>query len=107
MWMKGGNRIWGNDTSAPDDPANATDTHGRFFSFRDMNTEPKDAHLTHHTVAPNLTVEDAAPYVLTHTSPAYQRMFESNYSIGFEDSVDQLKANGRDHRKWSNPLEVQ
>jgi phospholipid:diacylglycerol acyltransferase len=34
MWMKGGDRIWGTRNYAPDDPENATDTHGRFFSFR-------------------------------------------------------------------------
>lgn len=107
MWMKGGNRIWGDDSGAPDDPVNATDTYGRFFSFRHMDTKPKDAELDQSSVSPNLTIDDAAPYVLTHTSEAYQRMFESNYSIGFETDPKKLKANNADHRKWSNPLEVQ
>lgn len=56
---------------------------------------------------PNLTIEETVPYVLEHTSSTYQRMFESNYSVGFETSSSQLRANARDHTKWSNPLEVQ
>lgn len=63
--------------------------------------------MNEHTVSPNLTLSEAVPYVLTHTPPDYQRMFESNYSVGFETDIEQLKANDKDHRKWSNPLEVQ
>ncbi|WVR06842.1 hypothetical protein IAU60_003878 [Kwoniella sp. DSM 27419] len=106
MWMKGGNRIWGDEHSAPDDPPNATDTHGRFFSFRHPDVGVDEADLTKHTVSPNLTVNEAGPYVLTHTPPNFQRMMEANYSNSFETDVEQLKANDRDHRKWSNPLEV-
>ncbi|WWC89112.1 uncharacterized protein L201_004030 [Kwoniella dendrophila CBS 6074] len=106
MWMKGGNRIWGDHDSAPDDPENATDTHGRFFSFRHPGTSEEEADLTKWTVSPNLTLNEAGPYVLTHTPPAFQRMMESNYSVGFETDVEQLKKNDRDHTKWSNPLEV-
>lgn len=28
MWMKGGDAVWGDENSAPDDPANTTDTYG-------------------------------------------------------------------------------
>ncbi|KAL1406370.1 phospholipid:diacylglycerol acyltransferase [Vanrija albida] len=108
MWMKGGNRIWGNGTNAPDDPVNATDTYGNLFSFRHKDVEPVDSKLTEETVAPNLTVSDAVPYVLTHTPPEYQRMFATNYSVGFETDPKKLKENGaHDHTKWSNPLEVE
>nr|XP_019011204.1 phospholipid:diacylglycerol acyltransferase [Kwoniella pini CBS 10737]OCF49985.1 phospholipid:diacylglycerol acyltransferase [Kwoniella pini CBS 10737] len=106
MWMKGGNRMWGNHSAAPDDPENATDTHGRFFSFRHPGTSEKEETLTKWTVSPNLTLNEAGPYVLTHTPPNFQRMMESNYSVGFEGNVEQLKKNDRDHTKWSNPLEV-
>ncbi|KAK8864610.1 hypothetical protein IAR55_001860 [Kwoniella newhampshirensis] len=106
MWMKGGNRIWGHHEAAPDDPANATDTHGRFFSFRHPDVPTDEAGLTKATVSPNLTLDDAGPYVLTHTPPAFQRMMEMNYSCGFETDEQKLKENDRDHRKWSNPLEV-
>ncbi|KIR59655.1 phospholipid:diacylglycerol acyltransferase [Cryptococcus bacillisporus CA1873] len=107
MWLKGGNRIWGNENYAPDDPEDATDTHGRFFSFRHPGVPPDDKSLSEWTVSPNLTVNEAGPYVLTHTPPSFQRMMESNYSQGFEADVKKLKENGKDHRKWSNPLEVQ
>lgn len=107
MWMKGGDRIWGNGTSAPDDPNDASDTYGNLFTFRHADAEPEDSKLNVSTVSPNLTLSDAVPYILTHTSPDYQRMFESNYSTGFETNEKKLKANNKDHRKWSNPLEVQ
>lgn len=85
---------------------------------------PDDKSLSEWTVSPNLTVNEAGPYVLTHTPPSFQRMMESNYSQGFETDVKKLKENGKDHRKvssiysahmekmsndrkWSNPLEVQ
>ncbi|OCF30537.1 phospholipid:diacylglycerol acyltransferase [Kwoniella heveanensis BCC8398] len=106
MWMKGGNRIWGDEDSAPDDPPDATDTHGRFFSFRHPDVPSDETALTKHTVSPNMTINEAGPYVLTHTPPAFQRMMELNYSVSFETDEEQLKKNDRDHRKWSNPLEV-
>lgn len=34
-------------------------------------------------------------------------MINSNYSFGLERDEKQLKANNRDFRKWTNPLEVQ
>lgn len=118
MWMKGGNRIWGNKTFAPDDEPESSDSYGSLFSFRpqDQGVVPEPEVLgvlggpreQPHTVpSANLTLQDATPYVLTHTSPEYQRMFESNYSVGFESDPKKLKANARDHRKWSNPLEVE
>ena len=33
-------------------------------------------------------------------------MMGSNYSFGFERSPEQLVKNDRDHRKWTNPLEI-
>ncbi|KAG7531668.1 hypothetical protein FFLO_04178 [Filobasidium floriforme] len=115
MWMKGGDRIWGTHDSAPDDPANCTgDTHGRFFSFRQTSDsgpsrshEPKDSEMDAEHIQPNLTMNDAGIYTLLHTPPDFQRMYHSNYSNGFENDVKILQENAKDHRKWSNPLEVQ
>ena len=45
--------------------------------------------------------------MLEHTSTDYQRMYQANYSHGFEADTKQLKKNGFDPVKWSNPLEVQ
>lgn len=115
MWSKGGDRIWGNDEAAPDDVANTTDTYGRFFSFRDIDTikdsvaenENATQALTSDKVKPNLTMSSVDQYVLQHTPPTFQRMMAGNYSNGFENDVEQLKKNAHDHRKWTNPLEVQ
>jgi hypothetical protein len=94
-------------TDQQDDPTNATDTHGRFLSFRHPGTPPNDQNLDVGTVSPNLTIDETSPYILTHTPSAFQRMIEANYSYGFESDEGKLKENNDDHRKWSNPLEVQ
>jgi phospholipid:diacylglycerol acyltransferase len=142
----GGDRIWGNQESAPDDPENATDTHGKFFSFRresDMKAQaetstsmwanwasaaanvvnknklegksnssdeidekdkttsspPKESELNKDTVWPNLTMNEAGTYVLSHTPNMFQRMYESNYSNGFETDTKVLHNNRKNHRK--------
>jgi phospholipid:diacylglycerol acyltransferase len=82
-----------------DDPHNATDTYGRFFSFRHPGTPTDDQSLTKHTISPNLTADDASPYVLTHTPSHFQRMIGMNYSYGFETDEGQLKRNDADHTK--------
>ncbi|KAJ9116112.1 hypothetical protein QFC20_000789 [Naganishia adeliensis] len=114
MWMKGTDRIWGNHEAAPDDPEDATDTHGRFFSFRETtdaepsaSQAPAEGEITPDTPRLNLTMNEAGEYILTHTPNSFQKMLEGNYSNGFETDVQILKENARDHRKWTNPLEVQ
>lgn len=97
------------------------------MSFRHPGVPPEDEQLEAATVSPNLTIDEASPYVLMHTPSAFQRMIASNYSYGFENDEERLKENGLDHTKvsfpyetaphprfirwltaqWSNPLEVQ
>jgi phospholipid:diacylglycerol acyltransferase len=90
-------------TFLQDDPSNATDTHGRFLSFRHSeSTSTTDKDLNKHTVSPNLTMDQASPYILTHTPATFQKMMESNYSYGYEGDEERLKANDRDHRKVSS-----
>lgn len=95
MWLKGGDAIWGDERSAPDDPKNATDTRalsflllslaeafvhahlvclsdGRFISFRDMNAPHEAGDLQESDIAPNLTLSAAADFVLEHTPPTFQ-----------------------------------
>ncbi|KAJ9099878.1 hypothetical protein QFC21_003883 [Naganishia friedmannii] len=110
----GTDRIWGNHESAPDDPENVTDTHGRFFSFRETTDSepaasqaPAEGEITPDTPRLNLTMNEAGEYILTHTPNSFQKMYEGNYSNGFETDVQILQDNNRDHRKWTNPLEVQ
>ncbi|ODO06216.1 phospholipid:diacylglycerol acyltransferase [Cryptococcus wingfieldii CBS 7118] len=107
MWLKGGSRVWGTEEYAADDPEDATDSHGRFLSFRHPDVPPHDSALVKSTVSPNLTISEAGPYILTHTPPSFQRMMELNYSQGYESDPAILKKNGADHRKWTNPLEVE
>jgi len=106
--MKGGDRIWGNLTWAADDPANCTDTLGRFFSFRqtsdsgpNSSQKPKAEDLDADHIQPNLTMNEAGAYTLIHTPQEFQKMYTSNYSNGFVVDTAILKANGRDHRKVS------
>jgi len=84
-----------------DDPPNATDSHGRFFSFRHSEASSDEKDLSHKTVSPNLTMSDASPYILTHTPSSFQRMIATNYSYGFETDEARLKESDLDHRKVS------
>lgn len=124
MWMKvsvsdyivaladtgpqGTDRIWGNHDSAPDDPQNATDTHGRFFSFRETSDAepassqaPAEGEITPETPRTNLTMNEAGAYILSHTPNSFQKMYQGNYSNGFETDIKTLKENAKDHRKVS------
>jgi phospholipid:diacylglycerol acyltransferase len=106
MWIKGGDRIWGNLSHAHDDPANCTDTHGRFFSFRQTSDsgpnsshQPKGENLDSEQVQPNMTSTGAGAYTLIHTPQEFQKMYASNYSNGFESNLTILQNNAKDHRK--------
>ncbi|KAI0072852.1 phospholipid:diacylglycerol acyltransferase [Panus rudis PR-1116 ss-1] len=100
MWVKGGNDVWGNSTFAPDDPTNNTNSHGELIAFR-------------HTIAAanpdlqNMTSDAAGNWILERTPEYFQRMLAANYSYGIERDEEQLKRNNLDHRKWTNPLEIQ
>ncbi|KAG8980879.1 hypothetical protein FRB93_008884 [Tulasnella sp. JGI-2019a] len=55
----------------------------------------------------NLTADESTIWTLQHTPNSWQKMIHTNYSIGIERDEDQLKSNNEDHRKWTNPLEIQ
>ncbi|KAI9604761.1 hypothetical protein H4Q26_002730 [Puccinia striiformis f. sp. tritici PST-130] len=95
LWPKGGEVIWGDSSSAPDDPINATMTAGNVYTLR--HSEEKS----------NLTMSSAYQFLLQQTPPSFQKMLESNFSFGIESDPDRLVANNQDFRKWTNPLEVQ
>ncbi|SGY34421.1 BQ5605_C002g01628 [Microbotryum silenes-dioicae] len=105
MMLKGGNAIWGDQDSAPDDHANATLTAGIIYYFK-PETQEGNTDITQSTANPNLTIEEATSYILNHVPPSYQTMIHSNFSFGFESDPVQLKKNDDDHRKWTNPVEV-
>ncbi|CCM00154.1 uncharacterized protein FIBRA_02182 [Fibroporia radiculosa] len=103
MWMKGGEAVWGNATFAPDDMSDEAHGHGDLIVFRQsvVETEGVSSTLT------NMTATDAGTWILERTSAHFQQMIASNYSFGIERDEDVLRRNNLDHRKWSNPLEIQ
>ncbi|GAA5888949.1 hypothetical protein JCM16303_004681, partial [Sporobolomyces ruberrimus] len=106
MMLKGGNDVWGDEESAPDDPPNAQLTGGRLYYFRPEKFE-NTSQVDSDTIYPNLTLNDATSFILEKVPVSYQQMLASNFSVGFERDVEKLIKNNDDHTKWSNPLEVQ
>ncbi|KAI9604762.1 hypothetical protein H4Q26_002731 [Puccinia striiformis f. sp. tritici PST-130] len=95
LWPKGGEVIWGDSSSAPNDPINATMTAGNVYTLR--HSEEKS----------NLTMLSACQFLLQQTPPSFQKMLESKFSFRIESDPNCLIANNQDFRKWTNPLEVQ
>ncbi|QRV83960.1 phospholipid: diacylglycerol acyltransferase [Ceratobasidium sp. AG-Ba] len=92
---------------APDDPPNTPPehSHARFFNFRSVPPAPQAQ--SGPGVPGNLSAAQAGDWVLGNTEDRWQRMMALNYSYGIERDEEQLKKNGDDHTKFSNPLEVQ
>jgi phospholipid:diacylglycerol acyltransferase len=89
MWIKGGNAVWGDATSAPDDEEGGQHTHGELISFRqtapiplddnDVETPPFTQGQSNVATAQgldkrkvpstwkNMTVDDAGDWILAHT----------------------------------------
>ncbi|TCD62272.1 hypothetical protein EIP91_007111 [Steccherinum ochraceum] len=99
MWVKGGDAVWGNTTSAPDDIDDSDHSHGELIAFRQSAVE-------HDPEIMNMTSDSAGNWILERTPPSFQKMIANNYSYGIERDEKKLKANDLDHRKWTNPLEV-
>ncbi|EPQ28859.1 uncharacterized protein PFL1_03662 [Pseudozyma flocculosa PF-1] len=104
MLIKGGEDVWGNATFAPDDEPEATDTHGQFLSFRDLDPSLDSDAGTN--VKDNLTATHAHNFLLEHAPSTFQKMLQSNYSHGIERDTEQLETNNEIELKWSNPLEA-
>lgn len=104
MLPKGYDKIWGDHTSAPDDPIglNGT-TFGSFIKFR----TPKEIHLDADSVVPmNMTMKDSFEYLHQHTSHDFHRMLATNYSHGIAETAEEVQANDDKPEKWINPLET-
>lgn len=109
MLIKGGNVIWGNGTHAPDDHADAKVTQGNVYEYaaRGNVTEKFNATEESQSVkSRKFTADEAMPWLLKHTPTDYQKMIASNYSLGFERDIKQVRRNNKDQTKWTNPLEV-
>lgn len=92
MLLKGGNAVWGDEHSAPDDVANTTQTFGHLYLFADGTSA-------------NLTLDASTNFLLQNSPSTFQRMLSSNYSFGIERNPALLRRNNADPTKWSNPLE--
>lgn len=97
MLPKGGETVWGNLQSAPDDYANQTDTFGNFIRFKHPKSE-----LSSH----NLTIPDSIEYLMSQSDRNFVRKTKDSYSYGLAKSRKQVQANERDPVKWTNPLEA-
>jgi phospholipid:diacylglycerol acyltransferase len=94
----GGNAVWGELDSAPDDAPGQNFSYGSLLNFRaGMNWTTPDR---------NLTAEGAMEYLFNTTEPWYQDAVKGSYSLGVAHTSAEVKANEHDPRKWINPLET-
>ncbi|KAJ2717049.1 phospholipid:diacylglycerol acyltransferase [Coemansia spiralis] len=94
---KGGNAVWGDLDSAPDDP---TDGEPQPLSFgRQLRFD--SGHLD------NQTMESALDLLLRTLSPDGRRLLQRDYSFGLFRTQAEMDAHRDDHRMWSNPLQHQ
>ncbi|KAL1746161.1 Lecithin:cholesterol acyltransferase-domain-containing protein [Schizophyllum fasciatum] len=114
MWVKGGDAVWGDGNSAPDDAPGMQSSFGHLVAFRQIDGDSQNASDVGNVGTAdraadlrNMTSEEAGTWILQHTPSTFQKMMETNFSQGMERDEAQLIRNNADHRKWSNPLEVQ
>lgn len=93
----GGNAVWGNKTFAPDDSKNQTVSYGTFINFKESNSTQSPA---------NLTVDESHSYLMENSDTWYRDQVQSTYSYGVAHSRAEVERNGKDPRKWMNPLET-
>ncbi len=106
MLPKGGDKIWGSLTSAPDDPYSKrnpqktiTDnvTYGNFLRFRNTIGEHSDQ---------NYTMAESVEFLLDQASSWFKERTNLHYSYGLAETKEELIENNDKFNKWSNPLEV-
>jgi len=96
----GGDAIWGNATSAPDDLPGQAVSYGNFITFR----SPLNANSSGHVQ--NLTAGASLPYLYANTDPWYAAAIQTNYSHGVAHTEAEVEANQHLPHKWINPLET-
>ncbi|CAM1503681.1 Fc.00g012720.m01.CDS01 [Cosmosporella sp. VM-42] len=94
----GGNAVWGDLNSAPDDLPGQNYSFGSLLNFR------TGANWT--TPERNFTVEDSMEYLFNTTEDWYQDAVKGSYSRGIAHTAKEVEANAEDPRKWVNPLET-
>lgn len=96
----GGNTIWGDERSAPDDQPGQNKSFGNFITFR---SNPLVALGSDEQ---NMTVSEALPYLYSHSDDWYSNAIRTNYSHGIAHTAAEVEYNLKYHpRKWMNPLE--
>jgi phospholipid:diacylglycerol acyltransferase len=96
MLPKGGDRIWGNLTWAPDDVPGQGETFGATLKFA-----PKNGTATPR----NMTVSESLEFLLNSSDDWYKNQVMSNYSHGVALSREEIEQNEKIPNKWVNPLE--
>lgn len=97
MIPMGGNAVWGNGTWAPDNIEGSNKSFGMYLNFRETNATRK---------YPNMTVEEALPFLFAQTESWYKDMVLANYSHGVARTREEVEANQLISSKWINPLET-
>ena len=93
----GGDAVWGDANSAPDDKPGQNITFGRFLNFKQSNN----------TIIPgNLTVSESLPYLYNHTEDWYVAAIKRSYSHGIAHTRKEVELNQLIPPKWMNPLET-
>ncbi|PVU87573.1 hypothetical protein BB560_006471 [Smittium megazygosporum] len=99
---KGGNLIWGDSESAPDDPVSENQperiTNGIFFRLFNQ---------TSGELLRNFTVEETIEFLKESGGQKYVNQFEKNYHIGFFKEQKEFDEHRSDHKTFSNPLTFQ
>jgi phospholipid:diacylglycerol acyltransferase len=110
---KGGNLIWGQADSAPDDQDDEKyQSFGNFISFvprpesMNENSTEKPSNAEHDYLSRNYTVTESIDLLLKKADTNFAHQLNNNFSLGVSTNINQLKANDNDPTKWSNPLEV-
>ena len=98
MLPMGGNAIWGDLDSAPDDLPGQEHSYGSFLNFRPgLNWTASDR---------NFTVDDAMEYLLDTSEDWYREQVTGSYSFGVAQTTAEVNANEDNPAKWVNPLET-
>lgn len=112
MIPKGGEKLWGNLTYAPDDPPintfnDSEVTEGRkpqdrsfgtFIQFKNQTSDAKPYK--------EITMAEGIEELLSNSPDWYSKRVKENYSYGIAYTKEELESNNQDHSKWSNPLEA-
>lgn len=93
----GGDAVWGDMNSAPDDKPGQNVSYGAFLNFRNHNSSHAQR---------NMTVQQSLEYLLNTTEPWYQDMIKGSYSNSVAHTKAEVDANEDDPIKWINPLET-